>query len=62
MHDTKMFLFTHRYGFETGLSFLCFFSRNLIQRAEVDCGKSLGSGGLDGESAVESGSAGTSLS
>lgn len=45
MHDTKMFLFTHRYGFEPGFSFLFF--RNLIHQTELDWEESHRSGGLD---------------
>lgn len=52
MHDTKMFLFTHRYGFELGFSVLFFPSETWFTGLEVDWGTSRGSRGLAGESAA----------
>lgn len=61
MHDTKMFLFTHRYGFQPGLGFFFFpSSGNLIHWTGVDWGDSHGSRGLVWEPTTASGSRGIS--
>lgn len=68
MHDTKMFLFTHRYGSEVGFGFpVSFFFGNPTHWTEVDRRRRKGGGGVTGqevwpdESTVASGSVGCSL-